>query len=41
MADDQRYNKKESESRFLAALGGARAVGHKDQKEMKLGKYTS
>ena len=37
MADDQ-YSNEEIQKRVVAALRGARLVGHKPQSEMKLGK---
>jgi hypothetical protein len=35
------YSKEEAEHRLVAALRGARVVGHKPQSEMKLGKPTA
>jgi len=37
---DERYDPKEAQRRFEAALRGAKLVGHKPQSEMKLGKAT-
>ena len=35
---DEQYGEQEAQRRFVAALRGARVVGHKPQSEMKLGK---
>jgi hypothetical protein len=35
---DDTYSEQEAQHRFEAALRGARAVGHKPQSDMKLGK---
>lgn len=35
---DAEFSAEETERRFIAALRGARSVGHKDREEMKLGK---
>jgi len=35
---NEKYGEQETQRRFVAALRGARLVGHKPQSEMKLGK---
>ena len=35
---DDEYSKEETERRLVAALRGAKLVGHKDRSEMKIGK---